>query len=88
MLVGYVFMQTDHSYVLHELVPFVQFKKHEKHSWRSVTFSKVARLKVTLLHGCFSRCLNCTSGTKSRNASHVFPPFIGRYCLPLNKDIR
>ena len=28
-------------------------------------------LKLTLLHGCFSRFLNCTNGTKSRNASHV-----------------
>ena len=27
-------------------------------------------LKLTLLHGCFSRFLNCTNGTKSRNASH------------------
>ena len=24
-----------------DLVPFIQFKKREKHSWRSVTFSKV-----------------------------------------------
>ena len=24
--------------------------------------------KLTLLHGCFSRFLNCTNGTKSRNA--------------------
>ena len=24
--------------------------------------------KVTLLHGCFSRFLNCRNGTKSRNA--------------------
>ena len=38
-------------YVLHNLVPFVQFKKREKHSWRSVTFGL---LKVTL-HECFSR---------------------------------
>ena len=28
--------------VLHDLVPFVQFKKREKQPWRSVTFSKVA----------------------------------------------
>ena len=28
-------------------------------------------LKVTLHHGCFSRFLNCTNGTKSRNASHM-----------------
>ena len=25
-----------------DLVPFVQFKKLEKHTWRSVNFSKVA----------------------------------------------
>ena len=46
---------------LRDLVPFVQFKKSEKHPWRSVTFSKVAvkksatLLKVTIRHGCFSR---------------------------------
>ena len=28
-------------------------------------------VKVTLLRGCFSRFLNCTNGTKSRNASHM-----------------
>ena len=27
--------------------------------------------KVTLLHRCFSSCLNCTNGTKSRKASHI-----------------
>ena len=26
---------------LRDLVPFVQFEKHEKHQWRSVNFSKV-----------------------------------------------
>ena len=26
----------------HDLVPFVQFKKREKHPWKSVAFSKVA----------------------------------------------
>ena len=31
--------------VLRDLVPFVQFKKREKHSWRSVTFSKIAGYK-------------------------------------------
>ena len=39
-------------------VPFVQFKKREKHPWRSVNFSKVAGL-------------NCANSTKSRNASHI-----------------
>ena len=28
-------------------------------------------IKVTLLHGCFSRFLNCTYDTKSCNASHT-----------------
>ena len=48
---------------LRDSAPFVQFKKQ---SWRGVTFTK-----VTLLHGCFSRFLKCTNGTKSRNASHM-----------------
>ena len=48
-----------------------------KHPWRSVDFSIVAGfkpatlLKLTLFHGCFSRFLNCTNGTKSRNAPHL-----------------
>ena len=42
--------------IFRDLVTFVQFKKREKHPWRSVIFSKVAGLlKVTLLQGCFSR---------------------------------
>ena len=52
---------------LRDLVPFVQLKKREKYPWRSVNFS----LKLTFLHGCFSRFLNCTIGTKSRNALHL-----------------
>ena len=34
-------------------------------------FNNETLLKVTLLHGCFLRLLNCTDGTKSRNASHI-----------------
>ena len=45
--------------VLRDLVPFVQFKKREKHSWSRVAF---------FLHGYFSRFLNCTNGTKSCKA--------------------
>ena len=61
---------------LRDLVPFVQFKEREKHPWRIVNFSKVAGFSLTLpklilLHGYFSRFLNCTNYTKSRNASHV-----------------
>ena len=45
---------------LRDLVPFAQFKKREKHPWKSVNFSKVASfkpatlLKLTLPHGYFS----------------------------------
>ena len=49
---------------LHDLVPCAQYKKRQKHPWRDVTFSKVA--------GCFSPFLNCTNGTKSRKAPHVY----------------
>ena len=31
---------------LRDLAPFTQFKKREKHSWRSVTFSKVAEFSL------------------------------------------
>ena len=58
---------------LRNFVSFVQFHQREKHPWRSVTFSIVAgfKLKVTLLHSCFSRFLDCTNGTKLRNASYM-----------------
>ena len=51
---------------LRDLVPFAQFEKREKHPKRSVNFSKVA-----LLLGYFSRFLNFTNGTESRNAPHI-----------------
>ena len=67
---------------LRDLVQSVQFKKRGKRTWRSVTFSKIARFqpatlpKVTLLHGCFSRFLNCTNGTKSSKTSHIYLHFV------------
>ena len=33
---------------LHDLVAFVEFKKREKHPWRSVTFSNVAGFSLQL----------------------------------------
>ena len=62
---------------LHDLVPFVQFKKRGKHSWRSVTFSKVTGFSLRLYRSntppwVFSRFLNCTNDTKSRNASRMY----------------
>ena len=70
---------------LRDFVPFVQFKKREKHPLKKVNFSKVAGfkpatlLKLKLFHECFSRFLNCTNGTKSRNASQIsyFQEIIG-----------
>ena len=63
---------------LRDFVPFVQFRKREKHTWRSVNFRVQLQasacnftLKLTLLHVCFSRFLNCTNDIKSRNASHM-----------------
>ena len=38
---------------LRDLLPFVQFKKREKHPWRSA--KPATLLKVTTLHECFSR---------------------------------
>ena len=35
------------------------------HQWMSATLLNVA------LHGCFSRFLNCTNGTESRNSSYM-----------------
>ena len=70
---GYVYVE-----VLRDLVPFIQFKKREKHPWGSGTFSKVSGfkpatlLKVTFLRGCFSRFVNFTNGTKSCKTSHIY----------------
>ena len=59
--------------LLHDLVPFVQFKKRENtHGGVLLLDLKPATLqKVALVYGCFSRFLNCANGTKSRNASHM-----------------
>ena len=70
---------------LHDLVPFVQFKKREKHPWGSVNFSKVAGLlKLTLLHGCLSPFLNCSNGTKSHKAPHL--GILTKFFFPLKSS--
>ena len=43
----------------------------QENIWLDVTGSPHFRIKVTLLHGCFSRFLNCKDGTKSRKGSHI-----------------
>ena len=45
--------------MLHNLAPFAQFKKCEKHLWRSITFSKLQA---------------CTNGIKSLKASEINKP--------------
>ena len=61
--------------VLRDLVLFAQFKKREKHGGLlllvKLQASPTTLRKVKLLHGCFSRFLNCTNGTKLRNPSHI-----------------
>ena len=44
-------------------------KKRKKYPWKRVTFSKVA---VKLQPGCYSTLFNCTNGTESRKASHLW----------------
>ena len=60
---------------LRDLVQCAQFKKREKHHGGALLF-----LKTTLLHGRFSRFLNCTNGMKSRKAPHFCKQFHFR-CL-------
>ena len=65
-----------------DLVPFAQFKKREKHLWKKVTFcdtlssTPATVLKVILLHGCFTRFLNCT---KLRALSHLCLKYLIRW---------
>ena len=59
---------------LRNLVLLVQFKKRENtHGVVLLLVKLQALLKVTLIHECFSRFLNCTNGTKLRKASHIYP---------------
>ena len=57
--------------VYRDLVLFLQFKKREKHTWRSFAFNKVNLTKSNTPPGCFLRFLNCKNGAKLRNASHI-----------------
>ena len=61
---------------LRDFVPFVYSLKNVENTHGGVL---ILVLKVTLLHGCFSHFLNCTNGTKSRNASHISPNFLTHF---------
>ena len=45
-------------------------------------------LKVTLLHGCFSRFSNCTNGTKSCKASHIVHENMGMNGLNIQTTVQ
>ena len=65
--------------VLWDYVSFVQFKKRGNHPWSNVLFQYIYMLKpptllllkIALLHGCFSRFLNCGNSNKSCKVSHT-----------------
>ena len=52
---------------------FLQVKLFIHYTFKTIMIllKPATLLKVTLLHGCFSRFLNCTNGTKSRKASQI-----------------
>ena len=73
-------MQIEQIYsdVLRDLVPFVQFKKREKHPWMSVILPE-----LTLSSGYFPHFLNCTNDTKSGKPSlYVFSVRRGEKSIP------
>ena len=59
---------------LHDLVPFVQFKKHETNPWTNVKFNKMQAktTKSNTLPYLFFMFLNCKNGIKSRKVSQPY----------------
>ena len=72
-MVGCRVVYVHFSDALRDLLPFVKFKKREKHAWNSVTFSKDSgcSLKVKVLRGCLSRFLKCANGTNQQFVSYL-----------------
>ena len=73
---------------LHNLVPFVQFKKRKKHPWMSFIFSRTEAynfIESKTPPWVFFKFLNCTNDIKSRNLSHIvmkhFPACGKRFML-------
>ena len=64
----------ERSYVLRCAIWYHLYNlKNEKNTHGGVLILKPATLlKLALLRGCFSRFLNYTNGTKSRDAPHIF----------------
>ena len=59
---------------MRNLVPFVQFKKREKHPWMSFIFSRTEAynfIESKTPPWVFFKFLNCTNDIKLRNLSHI-----------------
>ena len=61
---------------MRDLVPYVQFKKHEKHPRHGDSTQNFTKSNTP--PGCFLRFLSCTNGTKSHKASHILINFFSR----------
>ena len=70
-----LFMYACTCDALRDLVAFVQFKQREKQPWRSVNFKPATLLKLTLLHGCFSRSLN-SAEVSNCTMHHIFSCYL------------
>ena len=62
---------------LHKLVPFVQFKKREKHSWRSVTFKSntppwmfFTFIAQRIRYVCFNAFISCFNHLAGAHFNH------------------
>ena len=60
-------------FMMCDLVPFVQFKKPEKHSWRNFTESNTPPWVIFTFFELYKwyQIVNCTNGPKSREASSL-----------------
>ena len=52
---------------LRDLVPFIKFKKREKHTWRSVTFSAKSMQSISYMSYTLTRLYNFTHQLKLKN---------------------
>ena len=59
---------------MRDLLPFVPFKKREKHPW-STTFSKIGKSNTTpWVPNKMNKCIYGINGTKSSNAPKILFP--------------
>ena len=66
------FYAVNDVYVFRQRIWFIApFHIHPVYFFPFFTIKPATLIKITLLHGCFSRFLNCTNCTKTRKASHI-----------------